>query len=73
MDVETVRQRHEDRLMRLPNVIGVGIGERDGTEIIKVFVTHKADQASLPPDEVIPDSLDGVPIEVEEIGEVKAQ
>jgi hypothetical protein len=73
MDIEALRQKYEDQLMRLPNVTGVGIGEKAGKEVIKVFVTHKVPESSLRPQEVVPRSLEGTETDVEEIGFVMAQ
>ncbi len=73
MDIETLKQKYEDQLMHLPNVAGVGIGERAGKKVIKVFVTHKVPESSLQPQEVVPKSLEGGETDVEEIGIVTAQ
>ena len=73
MDIEGVRQKYSDQLMQLPNVIGVGTGEKAGKEVIKVFVTHKVPVSALQPQEVVPQTLEGQEIDVEEIGVVTAQ
>lgn len=73
MDIETLKQKYEEQLLRLPNVAGVGIGERAGKKVIKVFVTHKVPESSLQPQEVVPKSLEGGETDVEEIGIVTAQ
>ena len=59
--------------MTLPNVTGVGIGEHSGREIIIVFVSHKVPEAQLDPREIIPKSLEGYEVHVDEIGAVTAQ
>ena len=73
MNIESVKTQHEDRLMQLPNVSGVGIGQRDGNEVIKVFVTHKVPESTLREEEMIPRELDGHGVDVEEIGVITAQ
>jgi len=73
MSIEAVKLKHENKLMQLPNVAGVGIGEKGGKEAIKVFVTHKVPESSLRPAEIIPKTLDGFEVDVEEIGTVTAQ
>lgn len=73
MNIESVKTQHEDRLMQLPNVSGVGIGQRDGNEVIKVFVTHKVPESTLREEEIIPRELDGHGVDVEEIGVITAQ
>jgi hypothetical protein len=54
MSVEAVKMKHEEQLMRLPNVAGVGIGEKAGRAVIKVFVTHKVPVSALQPQEIVP-------------------
>lgn len=73
MSIEAVKARHEEQLMRLPNVTGVGIGEKTGKAVIKVFVTHKLPESALRPQEIVPRSLAGYATDVEEIGAVTAQ
>ncbi len=73
MSIESVKRKYEEQLMRLPNVTGVGIGEKAGREIIKVFVTHKVPESALRPEEVVPKRLEGYETDVEEIGVVTAQ
>ncbi|MGM3307993.1 hypothetical protein ACSQ6I_18795 [Anabaena sp. WFMT] len=71
--VNTVKQDYEEQLMRLPNVIGVAIGEKGGKTVIKVFVTHKVPESDLQPQEVVPKSIEGCATDVDEIGTVTAQ
>ena len=59
--------------MTLPNVTGVGIGEHSGREIIIVFVSHKVPEEELDPRELIPKSLEGYEVHVDEVGAVTAQ
>lgn len=59
--------------MELPNVTGVGIGEKAGNEVIKVFVTRKISELELRPQEIVPKSLEEYKTDVEEIGTVTAQ
>ena len=73
MSINAVRMKHEQQLMNLPNVTGVGIGERREEEVIKVFVKQKVPEAALRPEEIVPKLLDGFEVDVEEIGEVTAQ
>ena len=44
--IAEAKARHEAELLALPNVTGVGIGERDGKPVIKVFVTEKCRKPS---------------------------
>lgn len=73
IDINTIKQKYEDQIMELPNVTGVGIGEKAGTEVIKVFVTQKISESELQPQEIVPKSLEEYKTDVEEIGTVTAQ
>lgn len=77
--VRAVKARYEQKLMRLPNVIGVGIGLREvGGQItdqvaLSVLVSHKVPLEQLRPRDRIPGELDGVPVDVREVGTFRAQ
>ena len=73
-----VKGQYEADLMQKPNVVGVGIGlrQRGGelTEepVIVVSVTHKKPAFLMAPEDVIPTELDGVPVDVQAVGKLKA-
>jgi hypothetical protein len=73
MSIEAVKEKNEELLMRLPNVSGVGIGEKNGKQVIKVFVTHKVPLSTLLPQEVIPKMLEEYLTDIEEIGVITTQ
>ncbi|GAA1906832.1 hypothetical protein GCM10009837_32960 [Streptomyces durmitorensis] len=75
MDAQQARSLHEDRLMKLANVTGVGTGrdENSGTDVIVVFVTRKVPRDRLRDEDVVPAVLEGVPVRVLAIGGVDAQ
>jgi hypothetical protein len=73
MSIEEVRRKYEQQLMGLPNVTAVGIGEKGGRTVIKVFVTHKVPESDLQPQEVVPKTLDEYETDVEESGPIMAQ
>lgn len=73
MEIEAVKQKHEDQVMSLPNVIGIGVGEKAGKPVIKVLVTMKVPESSLRSGDVVPKVLDGYETDVEEIGTISAQ
>jgi len=74
-----VKRRHENELLRKPNVVAVGVGFRSragqfSSEIcIVVSVTHKLPATQLKSGEAVPASLEGVPIDVVETGVIRAQ
>ncbi len=76
--MRTVRAAHEADLMRKANVVGVGIGlrqrggEATGEPAIIVSVTHKVPLSQLAPGDVIPRELEGLPVDVQAVGELRA-
>jgi hypothetical protein len=73
MDIEAARRRYEGQLMKLPNVTGVGIGEKAGKKVVKVFVTLKVPRSSLRPEDTVPERVDEWETDVEEMGVVTTQ
>lgn len=73
MKIESAMRKHEERVMQLPNVTGIGIGKKGKKEVIKVFVTHKVPESALQLHEIIPKMLEGYETDVEETGVVTAQ
>jgi len=73
-DIGSIRRRHENALLALENVVGVGTGrDETGSEVIDVYVQRKVPRQELDPAETIPGVLDGVPVRVVPIGEITAQ
>lgn len=67
--IEDVKSRYGDQLLSKEGVVGIGIGETATKEpCIKVYVKERSPKV----EEVIPKELEGYPVEIEEIGEVKA-
>lgn len=65
MTIEKVMRKYEKHLMKLPNVTGVGIGEKEGKEVIIVFVKKKLPESVLQPQDIIPKSLEGYETDVQ--------
>jgi len=70
--IDNVRRRHERQLLAMPNVVGVSSETVDGRDVIVVLVRSKVPGSQLSPEEVIPEELEGFPIDVVEIGEPSA-
>jgi hypothetical protein len=76
--VRSVKEAYEQDLMRKANVVGVGVGLRQcggrftSMPAVVVSVTHKVPSATLDPQDVIPSELEGVPVDVQEVGYVRA-
>ena len=73
MEIQNVISAHQTELLELPNVVGVGVGERAGETVIKVLVSRKVSSAELRPSERVPKHLGDFGCDVEEIGVVQAQ
>ncbi len=73
-----VKEEYEEQLLKLPNVVGVGIGYRSaeghqtGELALIVSVKKKVPLANLTPETTIPNELEGVPVYVQEVGDVSA-
>lgn len=78
-NIEIVLEAHREALMSKPNVVGVGIGYREThgvrteTVCIVVFVSQKLPREQLSAGAVLPSELEGIPIDVQEIGKISAQ
>ena len=75
---KAVKEAHETELMRKANVTGVGVGlqKRGGVYTdriaIVVMVDRKVSAARLAPEDVVPSQIDGVPVDVQEVGQIIA-
>ena len=78
-EISEVQAKYIDELMRVPNVVGVGIGMRqyDGKYTdemcLVVMVDKKLPIAQLEATSILPSELDGVCIDVQETGNFGAQ
>ena len=76
--VQQIKYKYEHALLKLANVVGVGVGLKvvDGhvTETLSVVtdVTEKKPLAELAPRDVVPVQLEGVLTDVQEVGHIKA-
>jgi hypothetical protein len=68
--LSSLRQRWEGALLRLPGIVGVGLGHDDaGRACLKLYVSCPADKvrAELPPE------LADEPLDIVEVGRIDAQ
>ena len=74
-----IKARYERRLLRLANVVGIGVGlkEINGvfTDQIAIIanVSQKKPLSELAIRDVVPTEIDGVVTDVQEVGHIKAQ
>jgi hypothetical protein len=77
--VLSVKRKYERWFLEKSHVVGVGVGLRRLEEsqtsqvVIIVNVSQKVPCEQLSPEEEIPEEVEGVPVEVETIGELRAQ
>jgi hypothetical protein len=77
--IRVVKQTYEGQLMAMANVVGVGIGfrtcqgVRTNDPALVVMVSRKIPPEMLRPEERIPVELDGVPVDVQEVGPIYSQ
>jgi hypothetical protein len=69
-DLEQIRTRHEADLMTIPGVVGVGTGIcKSGNECLKIYTSVPTDQVRTR----LPEELKKIEIELEFVGEIKAE
>jgi hypothetical protein len=75
---QAVRQSHEAELLRRANVVGVGVGlrtrggRRQRQVALVIMVRQKVPRAMLAEADVLPGEIDGVPVDVVEVGDITA-
>lgn len=76
--IRQVMSKHVASLMKKRNVVGVGIGfkERAGQTTdqmsLVVSVSHKLPEHEIGSADLIPAEIEGVPVDVREVGEIRA-
>ncbi len=76
--IQEVKRRWEAELLRKANVVAVGIGyrQRGGHPTdelcLVVSVRRKVPAEKLAPEDRIPPEIDGVPVDVQEVGTLRA-
>ena len=77
-EIRRIKDKYAQELLKIKGVVGVGIGKKvvsgkEGDQLaIVVFVTKKLPKSLLKKSDVIPDSLEGIPVDVQEVGLVRA-
>ena len=77
-DFSYARQRHQETILRMPNVVGVGVGnkevrgQRTRQMTVTALVRKKVPEAGLRPEDVIPKEVGGLPTDVIEVGDLRA-
>jgi hypothetical protein len=77
-EVKAIKDKYQAELLKKANVVGVGIGyrERDGQMTdqvaLTVMVKKKVPLSQLDAKDVIPPEIEGVMLDVKEVGEIRA-
>ncbi len=74
--VREIKTRYEDLLLAWPGVMSVGVGLRQRDDaptseiciVVMVRNKHTIDN----PDEALPDQIEGIPVDVQESGDIAA-
>jgi hypothetical protein len=75
---QAIKRAYTSQLMAKANVVGVGVGfcttggERTGQVGLVVMVNHKLPRGQIDPADLIPKEIEGVPVDVQEVGEIRA-
>lgn len=68
MDINLVKEKYVDALMKIPGVVGVYVGETEEKyPCIKVMIREETDSTK----KYIPKELEGFPVIIEVTGEIK--
>ncbi len=76
--IRAVRDRHQEHLLKQKNVVGLGIGykEIEGQETgllsLVVMVRKKESPSQLDATDLLPSEIEGVPVDVKEVGDIVA-
>jgi hypothetical protein len=72
LKVLKIKSVYERRLMAMANVVGVGVGKA-GENFILVVLVKQQGRKTIHPKEDIPNEIEGVKIEIRQIGQPGAQ
>jgi hypothetical protein len=67
MAIDEVLARHEESLMAVPGVVGVGVTEQGGQPAVLVMLSHVT-----PESKALSEEIDGYPVVKEVTGEITA-
>ncbi|MFQ5604001.1 MAG: hypothetical protein ACE5HS_12100 [bacterium] len=67
--IKNVKRKYEQKWMAMPGVVGVGIGMTSG-EVVGIIVSVKEDKPQIRAQ--IPQTVEGIPVEIQLTGEFKA-
>ena len=66
MGIRDILKKHKEKLMNLPGVESVGIGKKQGQEIIIIMVSEETSIS------IIPENINGYTVEIRKTGKFRA-
>ncbi len=76
-EITALQNRVQESLLQYPNVVAVAEGTKmkngqpTNTKCLVVYVSKKVPESKLKKAEIIPDEIDGIPLDVVEVGQIK--
>jgi hypothetical protein len=68
--VKVIKAQHESRLMEMPGVVSVGVGQdEEGNQVIVIGIESEAHLDEL----TLPEELEGFPVKYQVIGTIRAK
>ena len=77
-EIKAIKDRHAEGLLKKKNVVGLGIGYKEvqGQQTdqlsLVVMVKKKESPSQLDATDLVPSEIEGVPVDVKELGEIVA-
>jgi hypothetical protein len=68
MKIEDALQKHQERLMAIPGVVGIAEGESDGSPVVLIMVRELTPELR----HKLPQQLEGFAVKIDVVGEVTA-
>lgn len=69
-----VSRAHAEALLSKANVVGVGVGEgRTGQVTLVVMLKQKLPRVELREEDLVPEEIEGIPVEIRVVGELRAE
>ena len=69
MTIDDALEKHTNRLMSIPGVVGVAAGEREGRPVVLVMIDRPAQELQ---GSGLPTHLEGFPVRLDHVGEISA-
>jgi len=73
VDVNQAKAEHEEELLSVPGVVGVGVGQEQGEDVVVVLVQKLVLGRNTPVALGLPARLEGYRLVLREVGRIEAQ